>query len=210
MWRIQPQSHLAEPRHTCLVIVLLGALPSCGPESTAKNSAGTSAALSKTSTVSRPHTDATTVKPRVDEISAPDPSPSEPVTAVMTIRPQRASAGDTVEVLVHVRIAGAHFIHAQDDAGGPYSPVAVTTTLPDGLEPIGNWRFPAPEMHHGNSPVYRNTALLRRSLGVGSGFEPRTLTVIGELRYQVCTEELCWPPGKLKLSAPLVVQSQRR
>jgi hypothetical protein len=58
--------------------------------------------------------------------------------------------------------------------------------------------------------VYRNTALLRRSLRVGSGFEPRTLTVIGELRYQVCTEELCWPPGKLKLSAPLVVQSQRR
>ena len=58
----------------------------------------------------------------------------------MTIRPERASVGETVELLVHIRIARAHFIHAKDDAGGPFVPVAVKATLPEGVEPIGDWQ----------------------------------------------------------------------
>ena len=94
----------------------------------------------------------------IDEIAVPDPSPSEPVTAVMTIRPERASVGETVEVLVHIRIASAHFIHAKDDAGGPFVPVVVNTTLPKGVEPVGDWQAPTPEKGRGNSLVYRNSA----------------------------------------------------
>ena len=210
MSRHQPHSHLATPRHAWLVIVLFGTLPSCNPESTAKNSVDVSTAHSGLLTVSRVHTEAATVAKTIEELFVPDPSPSEPVVAVMTVQPKRASAGETVEVLVRIRIASAHFIHAKDDAGGPYFPVAVTTTLPAGLEPIGTWQVPTPEMNHGNSPVYLNSVLMRRLLKVGSQSEPGTFMVIGELHYQVCTEEICWPPRKLELSAPLVILSQRR
>jgi hypothetical protein len=61
--------------------------------------------------------------------SAPDPSPREPVTAVMNIRPKRASVGETFEVVVHTRIASVHFIHAKDDAGGPFVPVDVSIKI---------------------------------------------------------------------------------
>ena len=108
----------------------------------------------------------------IEEIAVPDPSPSEPVTAVMTIQPNRASVGETVEVLVHIRIASAHFIHAKDDAGGPFVPVAVNTTLPTGVEPIGDWQVPTPEKGRGNSLVYRNSVVLRRSLKVVSSSAP--------------------------------------
>ena len=89
--------------------------------------------------------DVATASSSVEEIAVPDPSPSEPVTAAMTIRPKSVSAGDTVEIVVNIRIASAHFIHAKDHADVPFVPVAVNTTLPEGLTPIGDWQFPTPE-----------------------------------------------------------------
>jgi Disulphide bond corrector protein DsbC len=210
MARHQPQSHIARPRQAWLVIVLVGALPSCSPDITAKNSGDTNAEHFRVPTVSRVQTDATAVATSIEETAVPDPSPSEPVTAVMTIRPKRATVGETALVLVHIRIASAHFIHAKDDAGGPFVPVAVNVTLPEGVEPIGDWQAPTPENGRGNSRVYRNSVVLRRSVKVVSSSAPETLTVTGELRYQVCTDELCWPRGRLKLSAHFIIQSQPR
>ena len=86
----------------------------------------------------------------------------------MTIRPKSVSAGDTVEIVVNIRIASAHFIHAKDHADVPFVPVAVNTTLPEGLTPIGDWQFPTPEKGRGSSLVYRDSLLLRRSLKVDS------------------------------------------
>jgi hypothetical protein len=108
------------------------------------------------------------------------------------------------------RDRAAHFIHAKDDAGGPFVPVSMNKTLPDGLEPIGDWQIPTPEKGRGNSLVYREALLLRRLLRVVSRSAPATLMVIGELHYQVCTDELCWPQGKLELSVPLTIESQPR
>lgn len=206
MSRDQPGIHLALARRACLVVVLFGAPPGCSPKSTATHSLGTSAAQFKEPTGGRVGIEPAVAATSIEEVFVPEPSPSEPVAAVMTIRPVRASIGDSVEVLVSVRIASAHVIHAKDDAGGPYFPLDVTATLPEGVEPNGDWRFPTSEKWHGNSPVYRNSVSLRRSLKVVAGPEPRNLMVKGELRYQVCTEELCWPPGKLELSAPLIIE----
>ncbi len=161
MSRRQPRSDLALARCAWLAGVLFGALPGCGPESTAKNSAGVSAVQFPAPTVSEIRTDETVVAPSIEEISVPEPSPNEPVTAVMAIRPVHASVGESVEVLVYIRIASAHVIHAKDDARGPYFPLDVTTTLPQGVEPNGDWRFPKPQSWHGNSPVYRDSVVLR-------------------------------------------------
>jgi len=210
MSRHQAQSHIAQARHTWLAIVLLGALPGCTPESTARISVGAGAAQFPVPADSRTRAEDASATPSIEEITVPEPSPSEPVTAVMTIRPLRAAVGKSVEVLVYLRIASAHIVHANDDAGGPYFPLGVTITLPEAVEPEGDWRFPAPETWHGNSPVYRNSVLLRRSLKVVSRPEPKELVVKTELRYQVCTEELCWPPARLDLSAPIIIHSEPR
>jgi hypothetical protein len=210
MARHQPQSHIALARRASLVIVLLGTLPGCSSDSTANNAVDASAenhSVPRVNPVPAPPTALATSTPVV---SVPDPSPSEPVTAVMTIQPERASVGETIELLVHIRIASAHFVHAKDDAGGPFVPLTVNSALPEEVEPIGDWRVPTPEKGRGNSQVFRSSVVLRRLLKVVSGSAPATLTVTGELEYQVCTDELCWPRGTLKLSAPLVIQSQPR
>ena len=208
MARHEPQWQPAALPFPWLVIVLLGLLPGCGSDTAPTNAAGVRPGSTAAPTVIPEHADAATIAAATEEVSAPEPSPSDPVTAVMVIRPQRASVGATVELVVHIRIAPAHFIHASDDAGGPFVPVAVKLTLPDGVEPVGDWQRPTPETGHKNSLVYRGPTLLRRTLRIASNSRPETLEVTGELQYQVCTDELCWPQGKLDLSASFTILSQ--
>jgi hypothetical protein len=143
-------------------------------------------------------------------ISAADPSLSDPVTATMQVRPPTATAGETVELLVYVRIAGGHYVHGPSSTEGPFKPIAVDMDLPDALEAIGDWGFPHPEKALSGEPIYRDSLLLRRSLRVRSNAQPQTAIVDAELHYQACNDELCWPPRKLSLSATCEIQSERR
>lgn len=128
----------------------------------------------------------------------------------MVIRPESAKAGQTVELLVAVRIASAHYLHAADDSDTTFVPVAMSLVLPDGIEAVGEWQFPAPISVHGHSMGYRESIFLRRSLKVLPTALPQTLRLMGALHYQACTDELCWPKGTMELSAPLTIQSQTR
>jgi hypothetical protein len=204
------QTLIAESGRAWRLLVLFGALSGCSFDSTAQNSIDRDTESFGAPTVLRAPDPAAPAATRIEEIFVPDPTPGEPVTAVMTIQPDRATAGETVEVLVCVRIASAHFIHAPGEAGGPFIPVAVNAQLPAGVEPVGDWQLPSPEKGRGTALVYRNSVVLRRSLKVVSMSASESLLVTGELRYQVCTDELCWPQGKLQLSAPLTIYSPRR
>lgn len=146
----------------------------------------------------------------LDETAAPEPSASNPVTAIMTIDPPGAFVGETVEVRIHIRIASAHFIHAKDDARGPFVPVEVKTELPAGVEPAGEWQFPTPETGREQALVYRDSVVLRRSLRVVSCIQPATPKLLALVQYQVCNDEVCWPKGKLELTAALTIQPPRR
>ena len=210
MARNQTQSPIVGSCQAWLLIVLLGGLPGCGSDSTAQNSRNPSARNLGAPTERRERHVAAALVTSAEEVSVPVPSAAEPVTAVMTIQPSHATAGETVEVLVRVRIASAHFIHAPGEAGGPFIPVSVNATFPAGLEPIGDWQLPPPEKGRGSAVVYRDSVVLRRFVNVVASSGPSALNVTGELRYQVCTDELCWPQGKLQLSAPFTIQSPRR
>src|SRR4051794_1190281 len=63
-----------------------------------------------------------------DDLSVPDPSPSEPVKAAMAFRPASVSAGGTAELVVSIRIARAHYLHAARDAGGKFTPLGIEVT----------------------------------------------------------------------------------
>lgn len=139
--------------------------------------------------------------PRPDPI-APEPSQGEPVKAVMECR---STGGDTAELLVAVRIAGTYYLHAEADHGGTFAPLEVEATLPSGVEFAGNWDFPAPVKERGIG-IYRSSVLLKRALKVTSAMADSKVT--GAVRYQACNDELCWPPGKLELSARLSIQAE--
>jgi len=148
------------------------------------------------------------IVPGPEDLSVPESSPSEPVKAVMKFRPASVSDGSTVELLVDVRIARAHYLHAAGDPGSRFTSLDMEVTLPAGIKFIGGWKFPPPEAGRAGAPVYRNSVLLRRSLKVASTLPPQPLIVAGVLSYQACTDDLCWPPGKTELSATLSTQGE--
>jgi hypothetical protein len=171
---------------TSWALVLLGQLTGCGP-----GQASPQVTVHQTVLTPKPPTQAVTAPliPKPDPV-VPEPSPSEPVKAVMECR--------TEELLVAVRIARAHYLHAEADHGGTFTPLKIEATLPPGVEFIGDWVFPEPQKERGIA-IYRMNVLLKRKLKVISA----TAKVTGILRYQACNDELCWPPGKLELSAQL-------
>jgi Disulphide bond corrector protein DsbC len=182
----------------CISLALflpLGYLTGCGPEHASLQATAPDQHKAPAPTVS------TAPIPKPDPI-APEPSQSDPVKAVMECR---TTSGNTAELLVAVRIAGTYYLHAEADHGGTFTPLKIEATLPPGVEFVGDWSFPAPTKERGIE-VYRTSVLLKRALKITSATADSKVT--GVLRYQACYDELCWPPGKLELSAPISIQAE--
>ena len=193
----------------CLTTVLAGSLSSCASRPSAGIVDGRAGPAPATATGSGRPANNVNVGPAGLPLIL-DPSASEPVTATMVVRPASAVAGGEVELLVYARVARAHYLHAATNSREPFAPVTMNLTCPDGLEVMSDWQFPPPERGPGNSLVYRDSIVLRRSLRVLPNIAAQTLLVTAELRYQACTDELCWPPTAIELSTPLPIQIQRR
>ena len=180
-------------------VLFLGQITGCGPDH-ASPRADPAATVTDQKKARTPQEMAFPI-PTPDPI-VPEPSPSEPVKALMACR---TTGNATAELLVAVRIARAHYLHAEADHGGTFTPLKIEATLPPGVEFIGDWGFPAPEKERGID-IYRTSVLLKRKLKITSASADSKVT--GVLRYQACNDELCWPPGKLELSAPLSIQAE--
>jgi hypothetical protein len=138
-----------------------------------------------------------------------EPSSRQPVTAVMKSAPN-VMAGQAFEILVRVAIAGAHHLYASNASGQPFIPTTVELTLPRGVEALGDWIGPEPTRRRNGELVYTDSALFRRQLKVGANVPAGPLSIKGELHYQACTEELCWPPRSIPLSSLIHVHSPMR
>jgi len=144
---------------------------------------------------------------RSSVFEVPEPSSAEPVTAAMKTDQPTARPGDTFDVMVCVRIAGGHHIYSTNAVAGPFTPTTLNLVVPAGLEPVGGWIVPSPATTKTGQRVYTDSLLFRRSLKVRLNTPPGVLSIKGELRYQACTEELCWPPGNIGVSASVAVVS---
>ena len=144
------------------------------------------------------------------QFALPKPSSSQPVTAAMKSASSEVIAGETFEILVRVEIAGAHHIYASNVVGKPFVPTTLEVMLPRGVEALGNWIGPEPTRKRNGELVYTDSVLFRRQLRVRANVPAGPLSIEGELHYQTCTEELCWPPRTIQLSSSISVQSPRR
>lgn len=190
--------------HTWLAVLVGGLSVGCESDSSPREAITDAQAKSSGTSAAVQGSAGNLIAASSAQLSAADPSPSNPVTASMVIRPTEAGAGDTVELVVQVRIAGAHYVHARPHE--TFTPVAMNLELPAGLEAVGDWEFPTPEKANGNDSVYRNSVQLRRSLKVLPNTLLKMMTVSGELRYQVCNDEVCWPPDTLELSTSFAIK----
>jgi len=141
---------------------------------------------------------------------APEPSGTEPVTAAMKADRDTVRAGESFEILVRVRIAGGHHIYSTNALNGPFTPTTLDLILPAELKPVGKWVAPKPTTTKTGNLIYSESILFRRSLKVLLNTPPGLLSIKGALRCQACTEELCWPPGKIGVSTTVAVVSKTK
>jgi DsbC/DsbD-like thiol-disulfide interchange protein len=115
-------------------------------------------------------------------------------------------AGESFELLVRLRIAGEHHINPLNEAEKPFIPTTLKLTLPEGIESVGDWTAPEPGKARSGAKIYTDSVLFRRRLKILENAKQGTLSLKGELEYQACTSELCWPPKTISLLTTIVVK----
>ena len=143
-------------------------------------------------------------------VTAVKPSDDQPVTATMEVTPGELTAGQTFQLIVHVDVASAHHIYATNSIGKPFIPTTLSVTLPSGVEAVGPWIVPEPIRRRNGDLIYTDSILFRRSARLHLNIPVGRLSISGDLRYQACTEELCWPPRTLQLSSTIDVHPIKR
>ena len=143
---------------------------------------------------------------KLPEVSAPAPSSAHRVTAAAMISPARAFRGGKVTLLVKIRVAPGHHIYALEKSGTVSVPTSIETELPGTLRPEGPWRGPEPKVNTDGSRTLSGDLVFRRRFVV----QDAPATQAGKLRikvsYQVCSEEVCWPPASIPLETEFTLR----
>lgn len=129
------------------------------------------------------------------------PTAEQPVQASINCRRVPSAAKATWEVVVDVRIAEDHYLHAPDEKHPDFIPLVANITLPQGGQVLGEWQYSEPQVEH-DLPVFRDRVQLRQHIEIAGDVAPASVIPV-QLSYQACTSTLCSPPASLQLSANL-------
>jgi DsbC/DsbD-like thiol-disulfide interchange protein len=131
-----------------------------------------------------------------------EPDAGHPVTAGAHLRPESVRAGGDVTLVVLVRTAPGWHIYAAEGSAGAALPTTLKITLPETVQPVGDWTYPdAVPGPDGTGRVYQGKLTFRRQLRVSPPAVPGPFKVTCELRYQACDPFSCRPPATLALAA---------
>ncbi|HZU36051.1 MAG TPA: protein-disulfide reductase DsbD N-terminal domain-containing protein [Gemmataceae bacterium] len=130
-----------------------------------------------------------------------EPDDHHPVVASATLQPSTSHAGDTVTLIVNVKIAPGWHIYAKGSSG----PEIVTTlnlaTLPKGVTAKGEWKWPKPDAGEEGTKIYQGEVTFRHTFQLAADAPAGSLAIACDMGYQACNASACKPPAKLKLKA---------
>ena len=127
------------------------------------------------------------------------------VVAAMTVTPAEVVAGGTVEIVVPVTIASGSHIYATNDADRAFVPTTLDLTLPDGVEALSAWIMPEPIRRNNGDRIYTQAVAFHRTLRVAENVLAKSIPIQVSLHFQVCTEDVCWPPQTITFSSQIDV-----
>jgi DsbC/DsbD-like thiol-disulfide interchange protein len=143
-----------------------------------------------------------------NKIEVPDPKPQQPVTAAIKVlsdkRTNVVAHGEHLVVFVRMRIFPSFHIYGLNKSGTENTPTRLKLTLPNGLKTKLDWTAPEP-INKGKARIYEQEVTFTNTLALNNKVALGKHTIKCELEYQVCDEELCWPPAKLDLAADIEV-----
>lgn len=138
---------------------------------------------------------------------APKPEADRPVTAAIVMEPAAIAPGGAATLVVKVRILPLFHIYGLNKSGNENTPTTLKLTLPNGLKLKGNWKAPEPGKS-GKARIYEDEVIFRATLAAAKKISSGKHIIKCEMEYQVCDEQLCWPPAKLDLVTEVQVASK--
>jgi DsbC/DsbD-like thiol-disulfide interchange protein len=134
--------------------------------------------------------------------------PRTPVAATMTVQPATVSPGGTANLSIKVRIQPLFHIYALNKSGNENTPTTLDVTLPEGFKLKGDWKAPAPKKS-GKARIYRDEVILNAAVNVTRKARSGKHPIKCAMQYQVCNEEVCWPPATLDLATEVEVVASK-
>lgn len=133
----------------------------------------------------------------IAELPVPDTSERDPVAVVTSVFPNRAAPGETVTVIVKIRVQPGWRIYRYVPPTAPYMSTRWVLDHSDGVEPSGVWQKPQPEYLAGHSDIliYQGEQVFTRQLTLAED-APDTVTLTAGLNYQTCNNDMCLRPTR--------------
>ncbi|MBN2124941.1 MAG: hypothetical protein JW821_11650, partial [Deltaproteobacteria bacterium] len=118
-------------------------------------------------------------------------------------------AGESYPVLFRLRIPRSLFLHGSETTGEGLIPTRLSFGTHPGLQ-IREIRFPSPEIRRFSySPdpleVFSGDVLVRAALVLTPDLPPGDHVLEGDVSYQACSSDACFPPETVSLSVPVRV-----
>jgi hypothetical protein len=140
------------------------------------------------------------------------PTHEQPVTAAMAIVNAKGSnvvtRGEQCVVLVRVRILPLFHIYGLNKSGTDNTPTRLKLALPNGVKAVRDWTAQEPKKA-GKALIYEEEITFVTTLMVGKKSPQGKHAIKCQIEYQVCNEELCWPPAKIDLAAEIEVLASK-
>jgi hypothetical protein len=140
---------------------------------------------------------------------AADPETTKPVTATFAATPDKIAPGKSASMRVKVSVLPSYHIYGLNKSGSENAPTTLKLQLPKGMKLKENWKAPEPKKGKGKGRIYEDEVIFEATLLVGEKVASGKYTIKCEMGYQVCDEELCWPPAKLDLAAEIEVVASK-
>jgi DsbC/DsbD-like thiol-disulfide interchange protein len=149
-----------------------------------------------------------------DDVPIGSPTADTPIVVAAAVLPQQARPGETVTLVVRVRMGIGWHIYAlgQKTPSAPFAPTTIDFALPRGIEPVGQWLVPPPEHFRGQTGpglVYQGEVVVRRKLRIANQLPSGKLELPCTIRYQACRAELCLRPTQVVLRPVVNVVASR-
>jgi DsbC/DsbD-like thiol-disulfide interchange protein len=141
--------------------------------------------------------------------------PKDVVTVKTAISQDRTRPGDRLEMAIILDIAEGYHINSHEPSEEFLIPTRVTIEAPPTLQ-VGSAKYPRPELRsYPFAPdkrlsVYEKRAVVKLPLRVKPTTAPGAYTLKAKIRYQPCSEKVCYPPTtrELEIALPVVPRHQ--
>lgn len=122
---------------------------------------------------------------------------------------EKAPRGQVVQAAIVMDIPGGYHVNGNKPLGKYAVPTALQIEASDGVK-IGSVTYPRSTVRRfsftpDQLAVYEGRAVMRFNITVPASFGGNATELRARLRYQSCTDEVCFPPATKEITLPVAV-----